>query len=902
MRTALLFITLLTTLTITTNAVDLSQRRHTSIAFVETKEKQTTRKKLTHQKSAGHASDLLEQASAGKPAPKETSSADRVAKATAAVNMAAAAAAAKAGAAPDPSSPPIDIIPDARGSDLNAVNDAIKHPAKFSASKIRAMMKQRKELTQEMINGSPDPSSDVKFEQAIPGVDRIGAGFDASDGSLKLPTLVWKKYTDDPCGPGKTGRWCNIATMDNQFFKNQLPSAIAVTKETESHSSVVRRVYSDTKELSSEESTSMSFRSPVGVLTQEQDVEMLREVQAHSDLMLARREQRLYTLKLYPFQSQAVDTAFIKSELLESFLGSDYAGKIEEKGEKEEKEEEEVEEEEHGAAGSVFLPDCVLHDCMIRDERDDMPSVGCQFDGMRVPVPSCDDLSKKGQETLKKECDTRFFLKGNEKLMSKTYKLTEICKDSTATEAARKAGPSAAKCRAHGVDLGTICNAHDLGRLGKFVARWGTHFVESASFGGEMEVSVQMRKDRMRTGMAGTTVGDQDFRDATDHGRRTARRTALPSSASTSASASASASDEMSADAVIDEGHAAAVLEPQDSTTLASSGGGGERVETDRRSSINSVLDAMFASGVELGQDVRRARLSSGGIENIAISFVGGTDMPATESSVTRKEISDWSKTIGASPALLKRTMTLRPLFELMDHPSVYDAITRRAKFTRKNSEMKEKDMKKKKLFIKSMKKSLARKKILLENHLRWYLAKSEALGTALDRSSAARVKAEHELQAMGRTVQDWVEAVLHDDTSRQRSSLDTVLRDESISLRGRITNARSDQIKSTEEDEKSQKMLSYIMQYRRSQERFDKLCKVKCERDGDVVELKNLMCVFLFTVIFCYENIMFSIFFRGLVSESCHSNSVVLLFYFSLSFFFLLFFFPPHLLHYNLY
>jgi hypothetical protein len=90
----------------------------------------------------------------------------------------------------------------------------------------------------------------------------------------------------------------------------------------------------------------------------------------------------------------------------------------------------------------------------------------------------------------------------------------------------------------------------------------------------------------------------------------------------------------MSADAVIDEGHAAAVLEPQDSTTLASSGGGGERVETDRRSSINSVLDAMFASGVELGQDVRRARLSSGGIENIAISFVGGTDMPATESSV----------------------------------------------------------------------------------------------------------------------------------------------------------------------------------------------------------------------------------------------------------------------------
>ena len=53
--------------------------------------------------------------------------------------------------------------------------------------------------------------------------------------------------------------------------------------------------------------------------------------------------------------------------------------------------------------------------------------------------------------------------------------------------------------------------------------------------------------------------------------------------------------------------------------------------------------------------------------------------------------------------------------------------------------------------------------------------------------------------------------------------------------------------------DEKSQQMLSYIMQYRRSQERFDKLCKVKCERDGDVVELKNLMYVFSFLKIFLF-------------------------------------------------
>ena len=123
-----------------------------------------------------------------------------------------------------------------------------------------------------------------------------------------------------------------MATVDNMFFNKQLPSAIAVTRETQAHSSVVRRVYTDTKDLATHESEDMSFRSPVGVMVQEQDVAMLRDVQTHSDLMLARREQRMYTLKLYPFQSQAVDTAFIKTELLEAFLGvriSKYLKKME---------------------------------------------------------------------------------------------------------------------------------------------------------------------------------------------------------------------------------------------------------------------------------------------------------------------------------------------------------------------------------------------------------------------------------------------------------------------------------------------------------------------------------------------------------------------------------------------
>ena len=52
--------------------------------------------------------------------------------------------------------------------------------------------------------------------------------------------------------------------------------------------------------------------------------------------------------------------------------------------------------------------------------------------------------------------------------------------DQKTTTEAQQAGPSAATCRAHGVDLGTICNAHDMARLGQFVSRWGKYKYQNA--------------------------------------------------------------------------------------------------------------------------------------------------------------------------------------------------------------------------------------------------------------------------------------------------------------------------------------------------------------------------------------------------------------------------------------
>ena len=727
----------------------------------------------------------------------------------------------------DKTSPPISVGPDPRADALELVNKAMAHPEKIKASKIRAMIKQRQQLTKEMIDGIPDPSHDVKFAQTIDGVDRIGAGFDASDGTLKLPTLVWKKYANDGCGGKKTGRWCNIATVDSIFFRKQLPSAIAVTRETQAHSSINRRVYTDTKALAAHESEQMSFRSPVGVMVQDQDVTMLRDVQTHSDLMLARREQRMYTLKLYPFQSQAVDTAFIKAELLEAFLGELFTSSSKEKKESEGEEEQ---------SGSAFIPDCVLHDCMIRDERDDMPSVGCQFMGMKLPVPSCDDLNKmlwKGKEKFR--CQSKFFMTLPQQLESKNYKLTETCKDAKAAEDAKLAGPGQATCTAHGVDLGTICNAHDMSRLGRFVSRWGTHFVESASFGGEMEITVQMRKNRPSSSSSSSTtmptVNDMNIRSATDHGRHLIRPTSTIAD-------------------TLSNVQSMSILEPQDSSILAGSSGSDKITSTSTSTTegINGALNAMYASGVELGQDVRRAQLLDNGIENIAISFVGGTSMPATESSVTRKEIQEWSDSIKSSPALLRKSLVLRPLFELMDHPSVHESVLRRSKF-KEDGVTVETNVEQQKLMTLRLKKSLARKRKVLENHLRWFMVKSEALGTALDRSTAARVKSEHQLKVMSRTVQDWVDAVLHETPTKKKQidddnmdDMDDVLRDDTSSLRGKVSVARSDQVRATLEEEKSQEMLSYVMQYRRAASKFEKYCEKKCENENDVVQLRNVM------------------------------------------------------------
>ena len=135
--------------------------------------------------------------------------------------------------------------------------------------------------------------------------------------------LVWMEYNNDPCGEGKTGRWCDNTAVDRKFRRDEVPSSIAVIRETSANSAVARRIFTNTKELAATEALYMGIKSPQGALTQWYDTRMLRDIQMHSDIMVARRQHKFYTLKLFPFNGNAKTAAHLKIELADAFLERD---------------------------------------------------------------------------------------------------------------------------------------------------------------------------------------------------------------------------------------------------------------------------------------------------------------------------------------------------------------------------------------------------------------------------------------------------------------------------------------------------------------------------------------------------------------------------------------------------
>jgi hypothetical protein len=741
------------------------------------------------------------------------------------------------------------------------------------------IVKAREDIVNDMNKGIPDASLDMNFAQTLDGVDHIAAGYDISTGEFKLPTLVWREYKNDECEKGKSGRWCDNTAVDKKFYREVIPSAIAVSRESTANSAVARRVFTNTKEMAATEaSLFLSAKSPQGALTQGQDVSTLRDVQMHSDIMVARREHKMYALALFPFNRQAKKSAVLKAELLDAFLERE-DGSTEHGG-------------THDEVGELYVPDCVLHDCMLVDEVYDMPNAGCSLDkGVSVQMPTCGELfgSEVSEDNVKlrEACKSKFFMPIRESLKTKASSLVKVCETKADVNKARRDGPTNAECKVFGADLGTQCNANDMMRLGQFIKRWGTHFVERASFGGEMEVQVQLSKTRpagstsVPGSMGGSTRGSRAYgavREATDASRRTIRRLA-------------------------DDATSAAFMEPQSASIAASIGENGDDGGRKNKGgggsggggfggvggSLDNIMNAMYSSGVELGQDARRDALADAGVENVAVSFTGGTKMPASESGVTRQQVEEWANSVYKAPSLLHQSLGLRPIFELMDHPSIEGEIQARAtaaaqKAKKGGDDEEDKDADetengadvdagKVKTFAAAYKVRVQRKRRLLENYLRWFLTKSEALGTALDRKAAARSKSEFELRGMNVYVQQWAMQVrAASGAGRDGSGAALSLRERdgasgttgdffdrsavkgggfnSVAGLGKETGPglrglvayQSDTSARAQEEVAAETMLSYVLAYRKAAENFGVQCASQCRQENEALLRRGVM------------------------------------------------------------
>ena len=231
------------------------------------------------------------------------------------------------------------------------------------------------------------------------------------------------------------------------------------------------------------------------------------------------------------------------------------------------------------------------------------------------------------------------------------------------------------------------------------------------------------------------------LREATDTSRRTIRRLADDAT-------SAAFMEPQSASIAASIGEKETRTASKDSKTSNSGGFGGFG------GSLDNIMNAMYSSGVELGQDARRDALADAGVENVAVSFTGGTKM-SHRAGVTREQVEEWANSVPKAPSLLHQSLGLRPIFELMDHPSINEEITARAREAAKKGD-EDVDTEEVGKLTAEYKSRIQRKRKLIENYLRWFLTKSEALGTALDRKAEARTKSEFELRGMNIYVQQW--------------------------------------------------------------------------------------------------------------------------------------------------
>jgi hypothetical protein len=472
------------------------------------------------------------------------------------------------------------------------------------------------------------------------------------------------------------------------------------------------------------------------------------------------------------------------------------------------------------------LPDCVLHDCMIRDEEKDLPGVAkCTMKGgVTSPAVSCPSTYS---ETVRKNCFSTFFEPADPEWATAASKLTEkeMCSPAQTRKMARlrpSSNASSISCVTFGADHGQICNANDMARIGHFVRRWGTHFVDSAAFGGQMEIQVQLRKNRDAEG--GGAAGHRATEEAI-------YKAAPPHSP------------------VMD-------LLADDLDGSGAGGDGGDTASTGdtstatRLNTLNTIAMTEAAGNGKVLDHVHRHGGSSrdydNGVEEVAVSFLGGTSTPPSSVETSHRDVLDWSKSIGRDPALLPTNILLRPMTDLLHHPSVEVEIARRGTVL---ADKKVKGGKKadgwKSVKIKEISRLrgvIKRKVQLLRNHLRWFLAKSERMGTLDDEAEQMKTVMESRLHHLRKIAREFAARVTRgialNKPAQGGSGADQDAydggRDATGERLGKIALGGGDKIVDSSQQKASHAMIEYVLAYRDGLNRFDTSCHAYCEKKKD--------------------------------------------------------------------
>jgi hypothetical protein len=734
-----------------------------------------------------------------------------------------------------------------------------------------------------------------KAQAMVQGVDRISSGYDVVTGQLKLPTLYFSKRQE--------------SLSDDPISGRAVPAAVALVREASAESSVARETFSDTKTLASRMAEDLGLESSFGYMTMSPAVSTLRRIQIRSDLTIARRVHKKYALRLYPFGTDAgterlgedghsdgdapqqPSSSSLSAALMDAILPIPTVGGP------------------VGDSGKIEIPDCVLHDCMIRHEGADLPGMAkCTMKGgVMTPAVSC---ASTYSASVRANCMSTFFEPADAEWTTAASKLSEkdMCSAKQSKLLLRQTN-SNITCVTFGADHGQICNAHDMVRIGRFVRRWGTHFVDSATFGGQMEIQVQLRKNR---GVEGRVAGHRAAEEAI-------YKAAPPHSP---------VMDLLAEDFDKSGGGGGGVGGGNgdgDDATSARDASSATRLNT-----LNTIAMTEAAGNGKVLDHVHERRFSprgrsqdyDKGVEEVAVSFIGGTSTPPSSVETSPRDVLDWSNSIGHDPSLLPTNILLRPMADLLRHPSIEVEILRRATMRAdnwadpkcacasgkegecgkehhleptsgkkyrytfqwcyvaggaaaaktcphvlKSGDYKKKGWKKcgadlekggkkakgwtlvKTKEISRLRGVIKRKLHLLRNHLRWFLAKSERIGTLNDEAEQMKAVAESRLHHLRTIALDFTTRITRDlalrrghtddsDDSRGRRGADQDTddwgRDATGERLGKIALGAGSKIIDSAQQKACHAMIEYVLAYRDGLHRFDLGCHAYCDKKKD--------------------------------------------------------------------